>query len=50
MGRFAETANVDYHLSFAGQGKQASIFCLQKTTEVCHFRIYMYIETGAAYI
>jgi hypothetical protein len=26
MGRFAETAIVDYHLSFADQEKQTSIF------------------------
>jgi hypothetical protein len=26
MGTFAETANVGYHLSFADQGKQTSVF------------------------
>ncbi len=26
MGTFAETAIVDYHLSFADKGKQTSIF------------------------
>jgi hypothetical protein len=26
MGTSAETANVDYHLSFANQGKQISVF------------------------
>jgi hypothetical protein len=26
MGTFAETANVDYRLSFADQGKQTSFF------------------------
>jgi hypothetical protein len=31
MGTFAETANVHYCLSFADQGKQTSIFRLQKT-------------------
>jgi hypothetical protein len=36
MGTFAETANVDYSLSFADQGKQTSVSIL-------------YIET-AAYI
>jgi hypothetical protein len=30
MGTFAETANVDYRLSFADQGKQTAIF---------HFRL-----------
>jgi hypothetical protein len=34
MGTFAETAIVDYHLSFAGQGKRTPIFrfCLQQTS------------------
>jgi hypothetical protein len=27
MGKFAETANVDYSLSFADQGKQTSFPC-----------------------
>jgi hypothetical protein len=33
MGTFAETAIVDYHLSFADQGKQTSVycFCLRQT-------------------
>jgi hypothetical protein len=33
MGTFAETANINYRLSFADQRKQISIFrfCLQKT-------------------
>jgi hypothetical protein len=31
MGMFAETANVDYRLSFADQGKQTFVFCLQQT-------------------
>jgi hypothetical protein len=34
MGTFAETANVDYRLSFANQGKQTSIpfpFCSKPT-------------------
>jgi hypothetical protein len=34
MGTFAETANVDYHLSFADQGEQ-----------IFHFP-YIYIETA----
>jgi hypothetical protein len=39
MGTFAETAIVDYHLSFADQGKQNSVSVFSKqTTEVCHFR------------
>jgi hypothetical protein len=37
MGTFAETAIVNYHLSFADQGKQTSIFLLQQQTEVCRF-------------
>jgi hypothetical protein len=55
MGTFAETANVDYRLLFADQGKQTSAFPLQKTnkslpliflvckTEVAVFRMYIYI-------
>jgi hypothetical protein len=35
MGKFAETANVDYCLLFAEQGKQTSV--CRKQTEVCHF-------------
>jgi hypothetical protein len=31
MGTFAETANVDYRLLIANQGKKASVFRLQKT-------------------
>jgi hypothetical protein len=31
MGLFAETANVDYHLLFADQGEQTSVFRLQRT-------------------
>jgi hypothetical protein len=31
MGTFADTANVDHRLSFAEQGKQTSVFRLQKT-------------------
>jgi hypothetical protein len=27
MSTFADTANIDYSLSFADQGKQASMFC-----------------------
>jgi hypothetical protein len=48
MGKFAETAIIDYHLWFAAQGKQlpfsisfaaskrklaVSVFCLQQTIE-----------------
>jgi hypothetical protein len=29
MGMFAETAIVVYRLSFAGQGKQSSVFCFR---------------------
>ncbi len=28
MGMFAETTIVDYHLSFADQGKLMSVFCI----------------------
>jgi hypothetical protein len=40
MGTFAKTAIVDYHLSFANQGKQTlfSVSVGSKQTEVCHFR------------
>jgi hypothetical protein len=37
MGTFAETANIDYRLSFANQGKQTSIFRLQKTNGIVLF-------------
>ncbi len=37
MGTFAETANVDYCLSFADQGKQTSVFYLQKTNRSLPF-------------
>jgi hypothetical protein len=41
MGAFAETGIVDYHLSFADQGKQTSVlrFRLQQQMEVSHFRL-----------
>jgi hypothetical protein len=49
MGTFAETAIVDYHLSFADQGKQTFIFGfhLQQTNINCRFplvsfSIYIY--------
>jgi hypothetical protein len=46
-----ETANIVYRLSFADQGKQTSIFCLQKTNGSCVFRWFhfpnIYIETTA---
>jgi hypothetical protein len=53
MGTFAETANVDFYLSFANQGKETSVFqfrlqqtnknfpfsvfCLQQTYGTCRF-------------
>jgi hypothetical protein len=37
MGTFAATANLNYRLLFAGQGKQTSIFVCRKQMEVCHF-------------
>ncbi len=40
MGTFAETVNIDYHLSFVGQGKQTSVFhfCFHQRTKVDCFR------------
>ncbi len=38
MGTFAETAIVDYRLSFVDQGKQTSVSVCSKQTEVCRFR------------
>jgi hypothetical protein len=38
MGTFAETAFVDYRVSFADQGKQTSVSVGSKQTEVCRFR------------
>jgi hypothetical protein len=41
MGTFAETAIVDYHLSFAGTKENElpfSVSVCSKQTEVCHFR------------
>jgi hypothetical protein len=38
MGMFAETANVDYHLLFADQGKQTSVSACSKQMEVAIFR------------
>jgi hypothetical protein len=35
MSTFAETATVDYRLSFADQGKQTSVFRIQQTKENC---------------
>jgi hypothetical protein len=44
MGTFAETAVVDYRLSFADQGKRTSVFryCLQQTNGGCHFTIVQF--------
>ncbi len=42
MGTFADTANFDYNLLFASQGKQASLFRLQqKTNRVSPFCFLM---------
>ncbi len=56
MGMFAETANVDYRLSFADQGKYLSVLCSQKINGSLPFPFsvrtvcaHIYIET-AAYI
>jgi hypothetical protein len=43
MGTFAKTANVDYYLSFAEQGKQTSFFRLQKTNRSLPFPFSIYI-------
>jgi hypothetical protein len=45
MGTFADTANVDYHISFANKDNKLSFFVSVSSV----FRIYMYIEM-AAYI
>jgi hypothetical protein len=37
MGTFAETAIIDYRLSFADQGKQTSAFHLQQTSGILPF-------------
>jgi hypothetical protein len=54
MGMFAETANVNFFLSFAGQGKQTYFFCFsnaenkrKQTTEVCRFRFPSAANNGA---
>jgi hypothetical protein len=43
MGKFAKTTFVDYRLSFAGQGKQTSVFRfrLQLTNESLPFPFYV---------
>jgi hypothetical protein len=43
MGKFAETANVNYRLSFADRGKQTSVFRSD-------LRIYILYPEMAAYI
>jgi hypothetical protein len=42
MGTFAETAIVNYRLSFADQGKQYCIFCfpLQQTNSSMWFSVF----------
>jgi hypothetical protein len=41
MGNFPKTKIVNYHLSFADQGKHSSIFrfCLQQTKESLFFAV-----------
>jgi hypothetical protein len=59
MGTFAETAIVDYRLSFADQGKQKSVFRLQqkrkfavsdfhlqKRKRNCHFLLAEFQKRG----
>jgi hypothetical protein len=43
MGTFAETAIVDYHLLFADQGKQTSIFrfCFQQSNRSLPFLTFV---------
>jgi hypothetical protein len=38
MGTFPEKAIVSYHLSFADQGKQISVFRSQKTNGILPFQ------------
>jgi hypothetical protein len=38
LGTFTESANVDYHLSFADEVEQTSISICRKQREVCRFR------------
>jgi hypothetical protein len=55
MGTFAETANVDYRLSFADQGKETHSFPFAENKQkFCCFRfplvpfsVYIYTETAA---
>jgi hypothetical protein len=35
MGMFAETSNVDYHLSFADQGRQTFVFHFPFPFSIC---------------
>jgi hypothetical protein len=49
MGIFVVTANVDYHLSFANQGKQTSVFHLKNTNRSCSFPLVLFsVYTGVA--
>jgi hypothetical protein len=47
MGTFAETGNVDYHLSFADQGKETSVFQfrLQQTSKNFPFSVFCLQQT-----
>jgi hypothetical protein len=42
LGTVAETENVDYCLSFADQGKQTSVFRLQKINGSCRFPLVLF--------
>jgi hypothetical protein len=48
MGTFVETAIVDYHLSFADQGKQTSVFRFrwQQTNGSLPFPFSVFSETN----
>jgi hypothetical protein len=46
MGMFAETTNVDYHLWFADQDKQTSVFPLPVPV---YIYIYIYTKNGTIY-
>jgi hypothetical protein len=44
MGTFADTANVDYHLSFADQGKQTFLFSVSFSFSHIYIERAVYID------
>jgi hypothetical protein len=44
MGTFADTANVNNHLSFANQGKQTSVFRVKQQHIYNYVYIYIHIN------